>query len=74
MEEEEERQREKECVKDSRVDSHSWGAGKPRPEGPGLQGAGWVPLSHPIFWKALCPGLALEGQDDMPWGVPGWWG
>lgn len=66
---EKERQRKKECVKDSRMERATPGAGVwvPGPVGPpaaslrgeGLGqvwGTGRLPLSHPAGWRVLYPG------------------
>lgn len=65
---EEERQRKKECVKDSRMDRATpgvgvgclglWGSCRlPEKGGRGqVWGAGRLPLSHPTGWRVLCTG------------------
>lgn len=62
---EEERQRKKECVKDSRMDRATpgegagclglWGLSAASLRGR-VWGAGQSPRSHPTGWRALCPG------------------
>lgn len=81
--EEEERQREKECVKDSRVDSHSWGVG-----GLGQRGQDWggqggslcptqysgEPCVQDWLWRArmTCPGVSRGGgAEDGVWAYSG---